>query len=301
MELHVTEEISDALASNRPVVALETTVITHGMPHPHNVEVALAMERTIRAENAIPATLGVVNGHITVGLSREIIEQFGAAESRDVTKCSRRDLPSIVACGSHGSLTVAGTMMVARAAGIPILATGGIGGVHRNHPFDVSADLTELGRTPVAIVCAGAKSILDLPLTLEVLETHGVPVIGIHTATLPAFYARDSGLRLPAGEHSLEEAAGVFRAWQALAPSNGLLFVTPVPSEHALSLAEAEAAIAQALEESEAAGIHGNRVTPFLLRRISELSNGQSLVANKALLINNARIAAKIAHHYRDI
>ena len=295
MKLHIAPNVQAALGDDLPVVALETTVITHGIQPPDNIDIALAMEETIRGGGACPATLGIVNGNVTVGLTTKEIEEFAAAERGTIAKCSRRDLPSVIGLGRHGSLTVAGTMMVARAAGIRVLATGGIGGVHRNHPFDISADLLELGRTPVAVVCAGAKSILDLELTLEVLESQGVPLIGVGTNTLPAFYAVDSGLQLPAVAQDIEEAARMYRAWRRLEPDNGLLLVTPVPADRALEPAEAESAIAQAVRESDAAGVSGNLATPFILQRVVELTNGRALTANKALLLNNARTAAELA------
>ena len=295
MELKVSAVVRAAQKEQRPVVALETTVLTHGMPWPHNVETALAMEQAIRDEGAIPATLGIVGGEVTVGLSREQIEAFGKASTGTIAKCSRRDLPSVVAAKRHGALTVAGTIVVADAANIRIFATGGIGGVHRGHPEDVSADLYELGRTPVAVVCAGAKSILDLPMTMEVLESQGVPVIGLGTANLPAFFARDSGLPLPHSVSTTEEAADLLRAWNDLETGNGMLITVPVPEAHAIDGAEAEEAIAKAVAEADAAGIGGSRLTPFILGRVVELTGGRSLEANKALLRNNARIAAVLA------
>jgi pseudouridine-5'-phosphate glycosidase len=295
MELVVSSEIEAAQKAQRPVVALETTVLTHGMSWPHNVETLLAMEQAIREEGATPATLGIVNGEVTVGLSVEQIESFGKAPADSISKCSRRDLPSVVAARRHGALTVAGTIVVADAANIRIFATGGIGGVHRGHPEDVSADLYELGRTPVAVVCAGAKSILDLPLTMEVLESQGVPLIGLGTPNLPAFFARDSGLPLPHSVSTTEEAADLLRAWNDLEAGNGMLVTVPVPEEHAIDAGEAEAAIARAVAEADAAGVTGSRLTPFILARVVELTEGRSLEANKALLRNNARIASILA------
>lgn len=295
MELVVSAEVREAQKAQRPVVALETTVLTHGLAWPHNVETVLAMEQAIRDEGVTPATLGIVSGRVTVGLSGAQIESFARTAGDGITKCSRRDLPSVVAAKGHGALTVAGTLVVADAADIRIFATGGIGGVHRGHPEDVSADLYELGRTPVAVVCAGAKSILDLPMTMEVLESQGVPVVGLGTANLPAFFVRDSGLPLPHSVSTTEEAADLLRAWHDLEAGNGLLIAVPVPEEHALDGGEAEAAIAKALAEADAAGIEGSRLTPFLLARVVELTGGRSLEANKALLRNNARIAAILA------
>lgn len=295
MELVVSSRVRQAEFERCPVVALETTVITHGMPWPHNVETALAMEEAIRAEGACPATLGIVHGSVTVGMSEQQIEEFGRADPDSIAKCSRRDLPSIVAAKRHGSLTVAGTIVVADAANIRIFTTGGIGGVHRGHPEDVSADLYELGRTPVAGVCAGAKSLLDLPRTLEVLETQGVPVIGLGTRNLPAFFSADSGLRLAHFVDTCDEAADLLRAWRDLETGNGMLITVPVPASNALDPDEAEGAIAQAVSDADSAGIGGSRLTPFILSRIVELTEGRSLLANKALLLNNARIAAVLA------
>lgn len=295
MEFSVSAEVMQARQEQRPVVALETTVVTHGMAWPDNAETALAMEEAIRNENACPATLGIVAGRITIGMSAAQIETFARTPPGQIVKSSRRDLPSVVAARSHGSLTVAGTVMVAAAANIRILATGGIGGVHRGHPEDVSADLHELGRTPVTVVCSGAKSILDLPVTLEVLETLGVPVVGLGTANLPAFFARDSGLRLPHHVSGTDEAADLLRAWNDLETGNGMLIAVPVPEASALAADEAEAAIRHAVADAEAAGITGSAVTPWMLARVVELTQGRSLVANKALLINNAGTAAALA------
>lgn len=299
MELDIAAEVADALADGAPVVALETTVITHGMDFPHNVETALAMEDAIRAGQACPATLGVVDGRIVVGMSASQIEAFGRAGPDTIAKCSRRDLPAVIAAKSSGSLTVAGTVAVADAAAIRMFATGGIGGVHRGHPHDVSADIYQLARSPVAGVCAGAKSILDLPLTLEVLESQGVTVLGLGTSNLPAFFTRDSGLRLPYSVETADEAADVLRAWRDLESGSGLLVMVPVPEESALDPAEAEQAIRTAVREAEARGITGNEVTPHILRRVAELTEGRSLEANKALLLNNARVAALLARKAR--
>lgn len=295
MQLEIAPEVQEALGDGLPVVGLETTVITHGMKYPDNVETALAMEEAIHGEGVCPATLGVIKGRITVGLTADQIQKFGTAKKGGIVKCSRRDLPGVVGLCQDASLTVAGTVMVAHAGGIRIVATGGIGGVHRNHPFDVSADLHELGRTPVAVVCAGAKSILDLPLTLEVLESQGIPIVGVGTQTLPAFYSVDSGYPLPVSAKTLAEASIILAAWQRLGADNGILFVAPVPVDSALDHNEAESAIAQAVEEADAEGIAGNLVTPFVLQRIVELTDGRSLAANKALLLNNARTAATLA------
>lgn len=286
-------EVEAALAEKRAVVALESTLITHGLPYPTNVETALAMEAAIRDGGATPATIAILEGQITVGLSVHEIETL--AKATNVRKCSRRDLALAVALGEYGATTVAGTMIVAHMAGIRVFATGGIGGVHRGHPFDVSADLIELGRTPIAVVCSGAKSILDLPLTLEVLETEGVPIVGIGIDTLPAFYSRSSGLPIDASVETPEQAAQIIAAAEALGMTHGILFTVPVPAQHELPQATADAAIIRATEEAEAQGIHGKEVTPYVLARVAELTEGESRSANTALLINNARTAAKIA------
>ena len=293
MQLDIAPNVKQALDKGHPVVALETTVITHGMDFPDNVEIALAMEGAIRDEGAQPATIGIIRGRITVGLTAEQIEAFGTAHG--IAKCSRRDLPVVISAGQDGSLTVAGTMMAAHAAGIWMLATGGIGGVHRGHPFDVSADLMELGRTPVAVVCAGAKSILDLPRTLEVLETQGVPVIGLGTRNLPAFYVADSGLELPARVENIDDAVDVLRAWRQLEAGNGILITVPVPEKSALDRNEVSAAIDEAVREADEQAVFGNQLTPFLLKRVVELTDGRALAANKALLLNNAETAAVLA------
>lgn len=293
--IQLSEEVAAALRGGRPVVALESTVITHGLPWPANAETALAMEAAVREGGAVPATIAVLAGRITVGLSRAQIEQLAQRPAGSVRKCSRRDLPIAVARGEDAATTVAGTMIVAHAAGIDVFATGGIGGVHRGAPCDVSADLLELGRTPVAVVCAGAKSILDLPLTMEVLETQGVPVVGLGTDTLPAFYTRSSGLPVDVRVETTREAAAIVAAGQRLGAQHGVLITVPVPAEDELPGERAEAAIAQATAEAEAQGIHGKRVTPFLLKRVAELTGGASRQANTSLLVNNARTAARMA------
>jgi pseudouridine-5'-phosphate glycosidase len=294
-DLYLSPEVTDALAARQPVVALESTVITHGLPYPDNVRTALAMEAAVREGGAVPATIAVLKGRVTVGLTTDDIERLGQAPSGSVRKCSRRDLPIAVGLGEDAATTVASTMIVADWAGVRVFATGGIGGVHRGHPFDVSADLIELGRTPVGVVCSGAKSILDLPLTLEVLETHGVPVIGFGTDTLPAFYSRSSGLPVTARVETAVQAAQVLAASVRLGMGHGVLFTVPVPEAEALPDSVAEEAIAQATREADAAGVHGKDVTPFVLARVSALTDGLSRRANTALLVNNARTAAGIA------
>jgi len=294
-ELIFHPEVEAALAEGRPVVALESTLITHGLAYPTNLEVARAMEGTVREEGAVPATIAILGGKITVGLADDELEYLGRRPRQAVRKCSRRDLPIAVGRGEDAATTVAGTMVVAHKAGIEVFATGGIGGVHRGHPFDVSADLIELGRTPVTVVCSGAKSILDLPLTLEVLETQGVPVVGYGTDTLPAFYSRSSGLPVDVRVEGAEDVAAIVRARRALGLAHATLVTVPVPIEEALPREEAEAAIEEAIRQADAAGIAGKAVTPFVLARVAELTAGRSQRANVALLVNNARVAARIA------
>ncbi len=293
--LHIHPDVAAALQTHAPLVALESTVITHGLPFPDNVATALEMEAAVRAGGATPATLAIIQGQIFVGLTGEQIEYLGQRPQSEVRKCSRRDLPVVLAQKADGSTTVAGTMILAHRAGIQVFATGGIGGVHRGHPFDVSADLLELGRTPVTVVCSGAKSILDLPLTLEVLETQGVPVIGYQTDELPSFYSRSSGLPVSSRLDTPAEIAAAIRAREALALANGMLITVPVPVEAELNREMAEAAIAQATAEADEQGIGGAAATPWLLSRVAELTHGQSQVANQALLRNNGYVAAQIA------
>lgn len=294
-QLQFQPEVAVALAENGPVVALESTVITHGLPYPQNVETAVAMETAVRQGGAIPATIAIIQGQIHIGLSADQIEYLGQRAGQDVRKCSRRDLPLALARREDGATTVAGTMILAHLAGIAIFATGGIGGVHRGHPFDVSADLIELGRTPVAVVSSGAKSILDLPATREVLETQGVPVLGYGTDEMPAFFSRRSGLPVDARLDTPAEAAAIIAARRRLGLQSGLLFTVPVPEADACDPDEAEAAIAQANREADIAGIHGPAATPWLLRRVVELTGGHSMRANTALLRNNGRVAGQIA------
>lgn len=293
--LHLSSEVEAALRHKRPVVALESTLITHGLPWPENAATALAMEAAVREGGAVPATIAVLAGRITVGLAREQIEDLARRPFGSVRKCSRRDLPIVVARGEDGSTTVAGTMIVAHRAGIRVFGTGGIGGVHRGAPVDVSADLMELGRTPVAVVCAGPKAILDLPLTLEVLETHGVPVIGLGTDTLPGFYTRSSGLPIDVRVETPRDAAAIIAAAERMDARHGVLVVVPVPEEAEFPAEDAEAAIRQATSEADLRGIHGKAVTPFLLERVAELTGGATRAANVALLINCARHAGLIA------
>jgi pseudouridine-5'-phosphate glycosidase len=300
--LDIQPDVAAALAEGRPVVALESTIISHGMPWPRNVETALAVEAEVRAHGATPATIAVIDGRLKAGLAREQIERLGR-DGQAVAKLSRRDLPVAVAGGGTGATTVAATMIVAALAGIRVFATGGIGGVHRGAEtsFDISADLQELARTPVAVVCAGAKSILDLRLTLEYLETHGVPVIGYRTDRLPAFFCRDSDFGV---DVRLDEAAAIARVMQAkwsLGLGGGLVVANPVPQAHALPRETVDAAIDQALADAQAQGLAGKAVTPFLLARVNDLTGGDSLAGNIELVRNNARLAAAVAAAYAEL
>jgi len=297
--LDILPEVAAALAEGRPVVALESTIISHGMPWPRNAETALRVEAEVRAHGAVPATIAVVDGRLKAGLSVEQIEQLGRA-GHAVAKASRRDLPVLVAQGRSGATTVASTMVIAALAGIRVFATGGIGGVHRGaaQTFDISADLQELARTPVAVVCAGAKSILDLGLTLEYLETQGVPVLGYRTDRLPAFYTRDSGFAVDARLDEAVDIARVMHAKWAMGLAGGLVIANPIPAAHALPRERIDAPIAQALREAEAQGITGKAVTPFLLARVTELTGGDSLASNIELVLDNARLGAAVASAY---
>ena len=293
--LSIAPEVSAALAAGRPVVALESTIISHGMPYPQNLEMAQRVEGIIREEGAVPATIAVADGRIHVGLDEALLHRLATA--KDVAKLSRRDLAGILASGGLGATTVAATMIAAHLAGIRVFATGGIGGVHRGAEtsFDVSADLDELARTPVAVVCAGAKSILDLPKTLEYLETRGVPVIGYGTDTLPAFFSRSSGLALALRRDTPEEVAALLDAQAALGFPAGAVIANPIPEAHALPEAEIDAAITSALADAGREGVGGKEVTPYLLARIVALTGGRSLTANIALVEHNARLGARIA------
>ena len=294
--LDIAPEVQRALDEGKPVVALESTIISHGMPYPKNVETALLVEQTIRENGAVPATIAVIGGRLKAGLSREEIEYLGKT-GRGVAKASRRDLPALVARGADGATTVATTMIIANMAGIRIFATGGIGGVHRGAEttMDISADLEELASTPVMVICAGAKAILDLGLTLEYLETKGVPVIGYGTEELPAFYTRESGFGVDYRVDSPAELAAVYRAQRALDYKGGMLVTNPIPAEYAMDKQIIDAAIEQALRESVEQGVKGKDVTPFLLARVVELTGGDSLESNIQLVLNNARLAARTA------
>jgi len=289
------DEVREALEEGSPVVALESTIISHGLPYPENLEVAGEVEEIIRGYGVVPATIAVIGGKIKVGLSRGELEFM--ATSKDILKASRRDLAVIVAKGLNGATTVAATMMVAERAGIKVFATGGIGGVHRGaeKTFDISADLQELARTSVAVVCSGAKAILDLPLTREYLETMGVPVIGFGSEELPAFYCRESGLKVDYVVDGAVETAKIIGVMQDLEVGGGIIIANPVPEEHALSLEYMSEMIDGAVRAAEKEGIKGKRLTPFLLNKIKELTGGKSLKANIELIKDNARVAAKIA------
>jgi pseudouridine-5'-phosphate glycosidase len=291
--LHIALAVQRALEAHTPIVALESTLITHGLPRPVNLEVARRLEAVVRENGATPATIAILDGELYAGLEPDQLERL--ANTDNVRKVSRRDLPIVTAQKTHGATTVAATMWVAAQAGIKVFATGGIGGVHRGQPFDVSADLPELAQTPVVVVCAGAKAILDLPLTLEWLETHGVPVLGFGTDTFPAFYSRSSGLPVDARCDTAEDIAAIIRAKFDLGLPGGVLIGVPVPEEYAVAPEDIEPAIQQALQMAEAESIRGKAISPFLLKHVSELTGGESLKANIALLENNARVAAQIA------
>ena len=294
--LDIAPEVKAALEAGKPVVALESTIISHGMPYPKNVETALRVEQTIRDNGAVPATIAVIGGRLKAGLSHEEIEHLGKA-GRAVAKASRRDLPALVARGADGATTVTTTMIIAHMAGIKIFATGGIGGVHRGAEttMDISADLEELAQTPVMVVCAGAKSILDLGLTLEYLETKGVPVIGYGTDELPAFYTRQSGFGVDYRVDSPEELADMFRVQRELGYRGGMLVTNPIPEQYAMDKTVIDAAISRALRECAEQGVHGKETTPFLLARVVELTGGESLESNIRLVLNNAALAARTA------
>jgi pseudouridine-5'-phosphate glycosidase len=306
--LRVEPAVAEALQTGRPVVALESALITHGFSPPANLAIARRMETAVREEGAFPATVAVLDGEPCLGLSDDEIlrlaspqerlrsyDQHGTDNSRRPRKISLRDLPGALAQGASGGTTVAATMHLAHLADILVFATGGIGGVHRGHPEDVSADLTALGSIPITVVCSGAKAILDLPRTREALETRGVPVVGYGTDVFPAFYSRRSGLKTDAVAHSAEQVALMARARTALGLSAALLVCVPVPEEDQLPAEEMEMVITRALEEAETARVAGKELTPFLLARVVELTKGRARRANEALLVNNARVAARIA------
>ena len=294
--LDISPEVSAALAAGKPVVALESTIISHGMPYPQNVKTALEVEQIIRDNGAVPATIAIIGGRLKAGLTPEEIEYFGK-KGPEIAKASRRDLPVLVARGQDGACTVTTTMMIAHMAGIGVFATGGIGGVHRGAEttMDISADLEELGQTPVMVICAGAKSILDLGLTLEYLETKGVPVIGYGTDELPAFYTRTSGFGVDYRLDTPAELAAAFHAQRAMGLKGGMLVTNPIPEEYSMDPAVINKAIDQAIAECQAQGVHGKATTPFLLARVKDLTGGDSLGSNIQLGFNNARLAARTA------
>ena len=294
--LDISTEVKEALEQGKPVVALESTIISHGMPYPQNVETAMNVEKLIRENGAVPATIAIIKGRLKAGLTAEEIDYLGRA-GHAVPKASRRDLPVLVVKGSDGACTVTTTMMIAHMAGIQVFATGGIGGVHRGAEttMDISADLEELGQTPVMVVCAGAKSILDLGLTLEYLETKGVPVIGYGTRELPAFYTRKSGFGVDYELDTPEELAAAFHAERELGMKNGMLVTNPIPEKYSMDHKVIDKAIEQALAEAKAQGIHGKETTPFLLAKVKDLTGGDSLDSNIQLVYNNAVLGAKTA------
>lgn len=294
--LDISPEVLEALQADHPVVALESTIICHGMPHPKNVETALLVEQAVRDHGATPATIAIINGRLKVGLNNEEINYLGS-KGKEVVKTSRRDISFLVARQEDGATTVAATMIIAAMAGIPVFATGGIGGVHRGveATMDVSADLEELSRTNVAVICAGIKSVLDIGRTLEYLETHGVPVVGYQTDTLPAFYTRDSGFPVDYRIDSAEEAAAAMNARWEMNIDGGLVIANPVPEAFSLDPAEIDKVIEEAIEQMNRNGITGKDTTPFLLAKIAEQTEGSSLETNIQLVLNNAKLAAQIA------
>ena len=300
--IDLSPEVKDALSEGKPVVALESTIISHGMPYPQNVETAIAVENIIRENGAVPATIAIIGGRLKAGLSADEIEYFGKKGS-EIAKASRRDLPVLVSRGEDGACTVTTTMMIAHMAGISVFATGGIGGVHRGAEttMDISADLEELGHTPVMVICAGAKSILDLGLTLEYLETKGVPVIGYGTDELPAFYTRRSGFGVDYRIDTPKELAAAFHAQREMGLNGGMLVTNPIPDKYAMDADVIGGAIDKAIAESKAQGIHGKATTPFLLEKVKDLTGGDSLDSNIQLVFNNARLAAKTAAELADI
>ena len=294
--LDVAPEVAGAIRDGKPVVALESTIISHGMPYPQNVETALKVEEIVREHGAVPATIAVIGGRLKAGLTHDEIEYLGK-KGQAVNKASRRDLAVLVSRGEDGATTVTTTMIIAHMAGIQVFATGGIGGVHRGAEttMDISADLEELAHTPVMVVCAGAKSLLDLGLTLEYLETHGVPVIGYGTKELPAFYTRRSGFEVDYRLDTPEEIAAAFHAGREMGLGSGMLVTNPIPEEYAMDFDVINKAIDDAVNAARAEGIHGKATTPYLLAKIKELTGGDSLDSNIQLVYNNARLAAKTA------
>ncbi|MCI5698665.1 MAG: pseudouridine-5'-phosphate glycosidase [Clostridiales bacterium] len=297
--LEIAPEVQKALSEGTPVVALESTIISHGMPYPQNVETALKVEEIVRENGAVPATTAIIGGKLKCGLTKKEIEYLGK-KGLDVTKCSRRDIPMAIARGFDGATTVATTMIIANMAGVSIFATGGIGGVHRGaqETMDISADLEELANTPVMVVCAGAKAILDIPLTLEYLETKGVPVLGYGTDNLPAFYTRGSQFKVDYRVDTPEEAAKAFEAQRGAGLHTGMLLTNPIPEEFSMDEGTINEAIESAVKEAEEKGIKGKESTPFLLAKVKDITAGSSLDANIQLVFNNAKVAAQIAEAY---
>ena len=294
--LDLTAEVKQALEEGKPVVALESTIISHGMPYPKNVQTALAVEKTIRENGAVPATIAIIGGRLKAGLTADEMEYFGK-KGTAITKVSRRDIPGIVAKGQDGATTVAATMMIAAMAGIKVFATGGIGGVHRGaaQTMDISADLDEFTKTPVMVVCAGAKAILDLNLTMEYLETKGLPVYCYRTDELPAFYTRNSGIRAPFRADSASELADIWKAKTELGIQGGFIVANPIPPEYSMDPVRINGAIDEAISEMNALGIRGKETTPYLLDKVQKLTGGDSLESNIRLVLNNAALAAQIA------
>lgn len=300
--LDVNPEVAAAVKEGRPVVALESTIISHGMPYPQNVETALNVEKVIRENGAVPATIAIIGGRLKAGLTADEIEYFGK-KGMEITKASRRDIAAIISRGIDGATTVTTTMMIAHMAGINIFATGGIGGVHRGAEttMDISADLEELAKTPVMVVCAGAKAILDLGLTLEYLETKGVPVIGYQTEELPAFYTRKSGFGVDYRMDTPEELARLLLTQQAMPNAGGVLVTNPIPEKYSMDHDVINKAIDEAVADSVRDGIHGKETTPYLLAKVKELTGGDSLESNIQLVYNNAALAAKTAVEYSKL
>ena len=294
----ISKEVKEALKNHQPVVVLESTIISHGMPYPKNVETALKVEEEIRKVGVIPATIGIIEGEAIVGMSKDQIEQFG--QRKGIVKCSRRDLPIVYATKKWGATTVSATMIIAQQAGIEFFVTGGIGGAHKkaNETFDISADLDELGKTNVSVICAGPKAILDLGFTLEILETKGVPVIGYQTDCLPAFYTSKSNYKVDYNASSPKEISDIVYQKRINNLDGGVLITNPIPKQFEMDHKLIDEAISKALEDMEKLNIKGKEETPFLLKRIVELTNGESLEANIALVLNNARLGALIAKEY---
>lgn len=299
--IRINREVLDALNNHLPVVALESTIISHGMPYPKNVETALRVEQMIRDNGAIPATIGIIDGEAVIGMTADEIELFG--KTKGIAKVSRRDLPVIFAKKMWGATTVSATMILAAKAGIEVFVTGGIGGVHRGAEttMDISADLQELAKTNVTVICAGAKAILDLPLTLEYLETMGVPVLGFKTSELPCFYTRHSGLKVDYEISSYEEAAKIIKEKRGFGLNGGVLITNPIPSEYEMDSNVINEAINKALEEMNRLGIKGKESTPFLLKTITDITGGDSLESNIQLVLNNAKVGANIAKEYSKL